>query len=171
MWCSHFNEVHSSIPVFIQTSTLIPSPPSLALSPPNLPVSSRWDSTWKVYQQVLEPSRAPMSRFPRQIFSPPSGHFSNNYAYVLSCFNHVQLCNLTDCRRLCPWDSPGKNTGVDCHALLQGIFPTQGSNPDLRHWQVDSLPSEQPGKPRFLPYSCFCLFSLPIFMMSFVKST
>ena len=26
------------------------------------------------------------------------------------------------------WDSPGKNTGVGCHALLQGIFPTQGSN-------------------------------------------
>ena len=31
----------------------------------------------------------------------------------------------------CPWDSPGKNTGVGCHDLLQGIFPTQGSNPDL----------------------------------------
>ena len=30
-------------------------------------------------------------------------------------------------------DSPGKNTGVGCHALLQGIFPTQGSNLDLRH--------------------------------------
>ena len=29
---------------------------------------------------------------------------------------------------LCPWDSPGKNTGVGCHALRQGIFPTQGSN-------------------------------------------
>ena len=29
---------------------------------------------------------------------------------------------------LCPWDSPGKNTGVGCHALLQGIFPTQGLN-------------------------------------------
>ena len=27
-----------------------------------------------------------------------------------------------------PWDSPGKNIGVGCHALLQGIFPTQGSN-------------------------------------------
>ena len=27
------------------------------------------------------------------------------------------------------WDSPGKNTGVGCHALLQGIFRTQGSNP------------------------------------------
>ena len=31
-------------------------------------------------------------------------------------------------RLLCPWDSPGKNTGVGCHALLQGIFLTQGSN-------------------------------------------
>ena len=30
-------------------------------------------------------------------------------------------------------DSPGKNTGVSCHALLQGIFPTQGSNPGLLH--------------------------------------
>ena len=31
------------------------------------------------------------------------------------------------------WDSPGKNTGVDCLALLQGIFPSQGSNPGLPH--------------------------------------
>ena len=30
-------------------------------------------------------------------------------------------------------DSPGKNTGVDCHALLQGIFPTQGLNTGLSH--------------------------------------
>ena len=33
-----------------------------------------------------------------------------------------------DARFLCPWDSPGKNTGVGCHFLLQGIFPIQGSN-------------------------------------------
>ena len=31
----------------------------------------------------------------------------------------------------CPWDSPPKNTGMDRHALLQGVFPTQGSNPGL----------------------------------------
>ena len=40
---------------------------------------------------------------------------------------------------LCPWDSPGKNTGVGCHALLQGIFPTQGLNSNLLcllHWQA-----------------------------------
>ena len=34
---------------------------------------------------------------------------------------------------LCPWNSPGKNTGVGCHALLQRIFLTQGLNPGLLH--------------------------------------
>ena len=34
---------------------------------------------------------------------------------------------------LCSWDSPGKNTGVGCHALLQGIFLTQRSNLHLLH--------------------------------------
>ena len=32
-----------------------------------------------------------------------------------------------------PWEAPGKNTGVGCHFLLQGIFLTQGSNPGLLH--------------------------------------
>ena len=36
-------------------------------------------------------------------------------------------------RLLCPWDFPGKNTGVRSHALLQRIFPTQGSNPGFLH--------------------------------------
>ena len=39
-------------------------------------------------------------------------------------------------RLLCPWDSPGRNTGMGCQALLQGIFPTQGLNLRLLHWQV-----------------------------------
>ena len=47
-------------------------------------------------------------------------------------------------RLLCLWDSPGKNTGVGCHFLLEGILPTQGSDP------ADSLPSEPPGKPSWL---------------------
>ena len=42
-------------------------------------------------------------------------------------------------RLLSPWDSPGKSIEVSCHFLLQGIFPTQGSNPHLLHWQADSL--------------------------------
>ena len=36
-------------------------------------------------------------------------------------------------RFLCPWDSPGKNTGVGCYAFLQGIFLTQGLNLGLPH--------------------------------------
>ena len=43
-------------------------------------------------------------------------------------------------RLLSPWDSPGKNTGVSCHFLLQGIFLTQRSNTHFLRWQVDSLP-------------------------------
>ena len=39
----------------------------------------------------------------------------------------------TVARLLCPWDSLGKNTGEGCHSLLQGILPTQGSNPGLLH--------------------------------------
>ena len=61
---------------------------------------------------------------------------------MLSCFNRVLLFSTLwpqPTRLYCPWDSPGKNTGVDCPALLQGIFPTQGSNPCLLyllHWQI-----------------------------------
>ena len=43
-------------------------------------------------------------------------------------------------RLFCPWNFPGKNTGVGCHFLLQWIFPTQGLNSNLLHWQADSLP-------------------------------
>ena len=56
---------------------------------------------------------------------------------------------------LCPGDSPGKNSGVGCHTLLQGIFPTQGSNLHLLcllHWQARSLPLAPPGKPHKLSY-------------------
>ena len=53
-------------------------------------------------------------------------------------------------RLLCPWDS-GKNTGVGCHALPQGIFPTQASNLRLLcllRWQAGSLPLGPRGKPK-----------------------
>ena len=50
-------------------------------------------------------------------------------------------------RLLCSWDFPGKNTGLGCHFLLQGSFPTQRLNPRLLHWQADSLLLSQPEKP------------------------
>ncbi|XP_070625052.1 microtubule-associated protein 9 isoform X6 [Bos indicus] len=50
-------------------------------------------------------------------------------------------------RLLCPWDSPGKDAGVGCHALFHGIFMTQGSNPcrfRLLHCRAGSLPLAPP---------------------------
>ena len=72
--------------------------------------------------------------------------------WLHSCGNEkclvAQLCltlqphGLLPARLLCPWDSPSRNTGVGCHALLQGIEPRSLT------LQADSLPSEPPGKPR-----------------------
>ena len=79
-----------------------------------------------------------------------------NYSVCLHA-KSLQLCPILcdpmdsmDPRLLCPLDSPGKNTGVGCHALLQRTFLTQGLNPHLLcflHWQAGSLPLVPPGKP------------------------
>ena len=50
-------------------------------------------------------------------------------------------------RLLCPWNFSGKNTGVGCHFLLQGIFPTWGLNPHFLHWQAVSLTLNHRGSP------------------------
>ena len=51
-------------------------------------------------------------------------------------------------RLLCLWDSPGKNTGVGCHFLLQGIFLTRELNLRLLYWQADSLLLSHLGNPK-----------------------
>ena len=50
-----------------------------------------------------------------------------------SCLTHRDPVDCSPPGSSVHGDSPGKNTGVGCHALLQGIFPTQGSNPGLLH--------------------------------------
>ena len=74
--------------------------------------------------------------------------------YVPCQVTSVMSDSVTPCtvasQLVCPWDSPSKNTGMGCHALLQGIFQTKGSNSHLLHllrWQVGSLPLTPPGKP------------------------
>ena len=58
----------------------------------------------------------------------------------------LTICNPKEpARLLCPCDSTGKNTGVTCHFLLQGIFLIQGENMCLLHWQVDSLQLKHQG--------------------------
>jgi len=58
----------------------------------------------------------------RHLGSP--GHASHLQCHIMSDSSN---------RLLCPWDSPGQNTGVGRHSLIQKIFPTQWLNPDLPH--------------------------------------
>ena len=53
------------------------------------------------------------------------------------------------------WSSPGQNTGVDSHSLLQGIFPTQGSNPGLPHYRWILYQLSHQGSPRILEWVAY----------------
>ena len=79
------------------------------------------------------------------------------------------LCDPMDCsppRILSPWDFPGKDTAVVCHFLLQGIFPTQGSNPGLLHCPKQNAPHvwQQP----FVPTSSYPSFWLQAWLSTFL---
>ena len=71
-------------------------------------------------------------------------------------------------RLLCPWNSPGRNTGVVCHFLLQGIFPTQGLNPGLLHcmWL---LTAEAPGRP-CITHNNVKQISILLYLLGFNKN-
>ena len=72
-----------------------------------------------------------------------SDHFENNVLILRDIpevmwsrsvmSDSLRTHGLYPTRFLCPWDFPGKNTGVGCHFLLQEIFPTQGLNLGLPH--------------------------------------
>ena len=57
-----------------------------------------------------------------------------------------------------PWNSPGQNTGVGSLSLLQGIFPTQGSNPGLPHWGRILYQLSHKGSPRILEWVAYPYF-------------
>ena len=95
------------------------------------------------------------------------GNFWEGVSFPLD-FPFLSVCNMCVCAKslqLCPtlcgplncralWsqaplsmDSPDKNTGVGCHALLQGIFPTQGSNLGLPHCRMILYSLSHQGSP------------------------
>ena len=108
-----------------------------------------------------------LSFYPRKTQDEP-GHpdlmpmaSQNGELSGITITSHVCVCSdttgslqpyrLYPTRLLCPWDFPGKNTGVGCHFLLQGIFQTQGSNLCLLHcgwilscWAVGEAPLSLP---------------------------
>ena len=71
------------------------------------------------------------------LFAVLADAMSGLYVYACSVTSVISNClqphGLWSTSLLCPWDFPGKNTGVGFHALLQAIFLTQRSNPYLLH--------------------------------------
>ena len=105
-----------------------------------LPVSSH-GLPWCIHmdrkkEMDLPPSLPPIIRpqsYKIRILTLMAPHLALLVSVIQSC---PTLCDPMDCsptRLLCPWDSPGKNTGVSSHVLLQGIFLTQGPNPGFLH--------------------------------------
>ena len=72
----------------------------------------------------------------------PSDNVSHSVVSI-SLWSH----GLWPARVLCPRNSPGKNNGVSSHSLLQGIFPTQGSNLDLLHCRQNLYHLSHQGSP------------------------
>ena len=87
-------------------------------------------------------------------FTFPAVHKSSIFPHLCQHFYHQTLCvrsvtsySLQPARLLCPWNFPGKYTGVGCHVLCLGIFPTQGPNLrlfDLLHWQAPPVKPIRP---------------------------
>ena len=84
---------------------------------------------------------------------------------VMSDFLQPHAMQLT--RLLCPWDFPGKNTEVSHHFLLQGIFPTQGSNPGLSHCRQILYYLSHQRSPVYMP-SVFYSFDIILSSIPFV---
>ena len=78
----------------------------------------------------------------------PCGHAEGTLLLCSVLSRPLRSHGLQPAGLLCPGDSPGENPGAGCHFLLQGIFPTQGTNPHLLHWQVNSSPRSHLESPK-----------------------
>ena len=118
-----------------------------------------WDEKWILYENQRRPAQWLDKEETLKYFPKPSESCS-----VVS--NSLRPHVLHS-----PWNSPGQNTGVGSHSLLQGIFPTQGSNPGLLHcsqfftsWATREAPQSQIcTKKRSWPlFGVFCCQSDPL---------
>ena len=109
-----------------------------------------------VISHVFQIKRLPFSEFQFPHLSKVENHqrlLCCCCCLVIQCPTPWQPQGLQPTRLLCPWDFPGRNTGVGCRFLLQGIFSTQRLTPGLLHllhWQADSLPLSHLGSPLFI---------------------
>ena len=101
-----------------------------------------WNSYRKCHDALEKRIKAGEGARKLQRFHPKEVVLTPKMLCAQSCLTLLPPHELWPTRLLCPWDFPGKNTGVGCHFLSQVIFQTQGWNPHflhLLHWQVYSL--------------------------------
>ena len=139
MTLSHVYNVNGTVlkhPAWTLSSTLSFHPWSAELLARRTVTSFLWDPKdliiiFKPISSVPSPL-VPLCTYPQsQVEIKETLRVESESHSVVS--DSVWLHGLQPTRLLCPWNSPGKNTGVGSHSLLQGIFPTQGSNPGLLH--------------------------------------
>ena len=119
-------------------------------------------SSWKIIYSGPLPIFQKVWHFDTELYEV-FVYFGVINLYQMSCVCLVAqlcltLCNLMDYSppgSTVHGDSPGKNTGVGCHALLQGIFQTQGSNPGLPQCRQILYLLRHKGSPRILKWVAF----------------
>ena len=96
-----------------------------------------------------------MSSFHLLLNSIPS--WENRFCCLVtwSCSTLYNPTDHSQPRLLCPWNSPGKNTGAGCRFQLQEIFLTWGSNLCLLRWQEGSLPLSHQGSFMWIYHNSF----------------
>ena len=104
--------------------------------------------------------------FPVQRTSPcASMNKRENYLSILQVSMEVKHVSseshsvMSNSLRYSPWNSPGQNFGVGSFSLVQGIFPTQGSNPGLLHCRQILNQLNHRGSPRILEWVAYCFSS------------
>ena len=103
----------------------------------------------------------------------PVCQLSHHCCYLVAqlCPTLLQPCGLQPVRLFCPWDFPGKNTGVGCHFLLHRIFPDPGIELTSPALAGRFFTTEPPGKPYCTPllyFSRYCTVRLSVFIFVFV---
>ena len=137
-----------SIPVWIYCLAIPAPTPSTKDGTPELNCRQVLEVFTFLYQH--DGKKSILFSFAKIRHSPRKSIFFSHACCCLiakSCLTLLQPHGLQPARLLCSCDFSGKNTGVGCQFLLQGIFLNQGLELHLLHWQLDPLPLSQLGSP------------------------
>ena len=138
--CSHFHIIYSwfkytfCVIIDVIFSKVLQKSNYLSLSKLTLQSYSKSHQKPKIWFQVSVQISFHLHLSKHHFFPLPNSSLCNNVCVSHSVLSDsLQTHGLQPTRLLYPRNSLGKNTGVGCHSLLQGIFPTQGSIPGLLH--------------------------------------